>query len=728
MIRVRIGRRWKRERGECPVDSIGLELDGVDLLAGASEEPLAKVVPDLVEALHRLVVEGSPVEQVSFSEAHLEVGLVRRGAEVDVAVVSLSRPARLTRPPVRVDLVELAEAAARCGRALVKDLSEGAPALLRSTRHRLLLRQMDELELRAVPEPCREIARGGHGYRHEAAGAVSFGFELLDPGDLLLGLQRGGRGALVSLLCGGDVYLRLGDEVPWRAAGTLFLLVLELSRQAMELSHAIELEESAFVLAPGGTAPEARVDLRGGRLEVQGKRHPVEPAALVAAMFDLGLAFAFAVVSRNKAQAKNPYIQELVARCREGLSHVRAVDPPREGPPARGARKGGTAGRPLATSGRLRRLRFTKLWEKQGLGGEEPGGLLLGREGPIFSSEEMACGFTARGGLVFRRIATHGVAASREGIAVCASGDRVLGFFGREASARWLRSHDGLPVGPLLLRRQGLLIAPSEGRAAIAFSEMTGREVWRSSPPRTQRAFLAVQGHRVLLATDSGYLHGLDLQDGQLRYRLRTWLPFLGPPVSAGRRLVATLGRKEHFALLAVDAHSGKVHWTRELTLASTSQPLAIAGRIAVTGEQDGDGVLLCFSAAGAELWRRRLHLGRGPYHLLAVGRQILVASRTGAATMVDPGGEVRWHLGASGDPLPYSVAPVAARGVLILPGEQVRAVDPWGGSVLAKVVAGSALCGLQADGKLNLYLLDEHGGLGAYQLSTHLAVLRGEG
>ena len=47
MIRFRIGQSWKRERTASPVDAFGLDLDGVNLLAGASEEPLAKVVPPI---------------------------------------------------------------------------------------------------------------------------------------------------------------------------------------------------------------------------------------------------------------------------------------------------------------------------------------------------------------------------------------------------------------------------------------------------------------------------------------------------------------------------------------------------------------------------------------------------------------------------------------------------------------------------------------------------------
>src|SRR5262249_61243846 len=40
MLRIRIGRRWTRERGTAPHDSVSLELDGVALVDGAADEPL----------------------------------------------------------------------------------------------------------------------------------------------------------------------------------------------------------------------------------------------------------------------------------------------------------------------------------------------------------------------------------------------------------------------------------------------------------------------------------------------------------------------------------------------------------------------------------------------------------------------------------------------------------------------------------------------------------------
>src|SRR5919198_3064091 len=113
MIRFRIGQSWKRERETRPIDAFGLELDGVDLLAGASEEPLDRVVLELLGALEKLAIAGERFAEVALPEAHLEIVLRREAADVHLEVVSLGRPARRVRGPVRLDLEELVAAAAR---------------------------------------------------------------------------------------------------------------------------------------------------------------------------------------------------------------------------------------------------------------------------------------------------------------------------------------------------------------------------------------------------------------------------------------------------------------------------------------------------------------------------------------------------------------------------------------------------------------------------------------
>lgn len=716
MIRFRIGHRWKREPADSPHDSVSLELDGVNLLPGAVEEPLVETVPALVEAVAALHVGGRRLAQVSLVEAHLEVVLRRAGADIEVQVVSLSRPARLLRPPLRLDAEELAEATWMGGRDFLEDISRVAPRAL-SKEHRQgldrALRQLEEPSLHPEelrPQPFTQ--------RVAPPSVPGFGFALDDPEDVLRRAAREKGPALASLLSSGEVWLSLPERpVAWRASGPPFLTALELARQAAELARAVELGEPRFTLEPAGVGPELVLDLKAGQGE-----------ALVEAMFHLGQALAVAMSERERALVGNPYLVELTERCREGLSHLRggAAQPPEEAGTAlaRPVPSPG-ASRPLQVPGRLRRLRFDSRWEQRKLADADQGRLLLGRQGLVFSSPQMAAAFDRKTGKQqWRRAATHGVAAAADGYSLAASAVRVCGFQGKGAGARWLRDHDGQRIGPLLLRQDGLLLSLADERIALAYDEMTGREKWRLAPPRTRRSYLGVQAHRALLATDSGYLYGLDLTDGQVRFRMSASLPFLGPPVPWGRRFVAMLGQGTHCALLLSDAHTGEAAWTYEMSLALPSTPLPSGKRLFVAGELEGEGVIVCLDVAGQTRWQRALHLGPGPYALARLPGGVLVTSALGAAARMTDEGEVEWRVGAAGEQLSKALPPLISRGVLLVPGERVRAVDPDSGNVLAEVRAGAGLMALQADAQLNLYFLDEFGTLSAYKLVSHFTVV----
>jgi hypothetical protein len=568
----------------------------------------------------------------------------------------------------------------------------------------------------------------GYSYRASAPRQGSFGFEFYDEHDLLL--CPVGSSSLVSLLFAGSIYLQLdgGRTQVWQSGGALFLLMLELSRQAAELCHAMELEEDRFQFSPGGISPPIRFDLRQRSLELNSKRFEVNPEAFARAIFELGVAISFAIGARSKAQARNPYLLEMASRCREGLSHLRTgTAAPADEKKARVERKrpSGTT-RPLQVSGRLRRLRYAKVWEKHKLEAGDTGRLIWTASGPIFASSEMACGFAPDGKLLFRRLATHGVASSADGCILAAYPDRMLGFLDRDKSARWIRNHDGASLAPELLRRDGRLICVAEARAVLALSELTGREIWRLVPSRTRQVFVALQGQRALLATESGSLLGLDLHDGQIRYHLRVNVPFIGPTVAWGRRFVAVVGRGEQHAILSADAHAAGAHWTHELAVAQPSLPLPRHNRVWVAGARNASAVVLCFGPKGKMLLERSLPLGQGPFHLLSVQDSVLVSARNGAAALLNSEGEVVWQLEPSGEELVRPVSPSLARGVVIVPGERIRVIDPTSGSVLAEVAAGIELCDLKVDAKLNLYLLDEDGSLSAHRLLSHFAVVSG--
>lgn len=716
MIRFRLGQRWKRERAPAPVDSFGLELDGIELLPGASEENLLQVVPDLAAAAAALARGEAPSAQVSLAEAHFELLLDRRGSELEIQPVSLERPARVLRPAVRVELSAFVEATERCARALLQDLERHGAA-----RPRRLAKAA-----RALAEAPREMdapAPGfGYSFRKPALEPGQFGFWLFDPEGRGAGFKLGGA-ALPALMLPGEVELKLGGMPSWHARGVPFLFALELSRQAQELAAAIESGQARWSFKPGGIEPAIAVDLVQRSATLHGHTHPLDPRQLLRGMFALGGELALAFQHRHRAQHGNPYLEALVRRGREGLAALREV-PNRPGDgPATSARPRSPQ-RPLRTPGTLKRLRFEHLWDQAAIPAEVGGRLLMGPHGPLVSSSEIAAGLTRTGAVRFRRAGSHGVALHPSGAVIAASADRVVAFEGAAPSARWVHDHDGLPLGPWMVFAGGLWLVGSEERGVVAFDQAGGRERWRLMPPRTQRIHFALHDGLAFVATDSGSLFGIDPADGQPRFRIRAPLPFIAPVSRSGKRTYALIGQGDGCGVVSLDATAHPVAWTVELPLARPTF-LPHGGRIWVLGQSGSEARMACLTPGGKRVWERAVPVGRPPFHLLPAGREVIAAGQGAAAARLGTDGQIAWRLGEPGEGHPVPAAPSLARGLLLLPGETVRAVDPATGHVLGEIDAGPGLADARADHRLGLYLLGEDGRVRAYRLATHLALVR---
>lgn len=725
MIRFRIGQQWKSERALSPVDAFGLELDGVDILSGASEESLLRVVPELVEAVHALRA-GERLAQVSLPDANLELALDRSDGDVDLEVVSMSRPARRLRGPIRVDLDSFADAAVRCARVLMADLREHAPDIAAEPSLRTMLKTLQLLETRPRAAPGEWAAPFEEGHTPDRG----FGFRLEDKRGRLLDFNARQRGGLASVLVEGVLTFRCNELTLLDQRCHPFLAALELSRQGGDLLHALEVGDPKFTFRPAGLAAEWVAELSQGTLTVGKEQVALSGLQLASDIFDLGQSLAASVIHAHKAHTKNPYVQELMARCREGALQLRAANP-KPAPPGnvasgRGARSRKPADEPpIADAGRLRRLRFEQRWATEPLGLDQSLRLELHKKGPVVYGAELAIAYSNKGRVRYRRASVRGVALNPNGHVITATADRVLGFVGDNTSATWMRDHDGIPVGPQLFAEQGLWITTSKGRSLLAFDALTGREVWRVAPSRTQKMFLCVADGRVIAATDGGHLYGLSLSDGSVLYRLRAAQPFDAPVHVVGRKILARVGSTDRATIISAELQTGAVHWTRDLPLSRATQPLAARERIYVAGEQGGDALVVALSKKGVVAWDKRVHLGAAPYSLASVKRAVIVSARNGAAALVDSDGRVVWRIGApSRDEIACDVPAVISRGVAIIAGPVVRAVDVTTGEVLAEVKSDPGLCDLKVDRSLGLFLLYEDGTLAAYELTTHLAVI----
>ncbi len=515
------------------------------------------------------------------------------------------------------------------------------------------------------------------------------GFTLEDGCARLAAWKRKGSAPLTPLLVSGALLGPAGGK----ASGLPFLLLLEQTRKASAASEGDRL--------PLGDAVEA------------------SPSEL----FTLGLKVCFALAIRNPALSVNPYVEALSERCQEGLSALRQPTPAL-GPGGAKIRKAPPVGKRLTGPGVLRRLRFATVWERETPSLEGEGTLHLTPRGPLVVTRHAAMAMTSAGKVLYRRVEAGGLNVSDDGRVIAHRDGQLMLFDGAAKEASWLRDYNGpVPFGRVHRKKDALVVSLS-GRGAASFSELTGRELWRADPSRAQSGHLALHGDRVLLATDTGSLLGLDLNDGVTRFRIRASLPFSVPPIAAGRRVVSLLSRAERTALIAADLTTGALQWTKELTLEHPSAPVLFRGRTLLAGHRNGKALLLAISRTGDQLWERVLPLEGQALFVIGLLHGALVQDSRGAAAFVSSDGQIDWVLGTAGNELPHAVAPAHARGVVVLAGEVVRAVDPRTGRTLAELKVGPALTALAADRALNLYLLMENGLLRSLKLAAQLSVV----
>ncbi|HEY1906147.1 MAG TPA: PQQ-binding-like beta-propeller repeat protein, partial [Myxococcaceae bacterium] len=543
MLRIRIGRRWTRERGTAPHDSVSLELDGVALVDGAEDEPLLPLIESILGCTGALA-RGTPMADVSLAESGLVLCLENTEDGCALRIASLARPARLVRR-VRLDWSEWCEAVLRMGEQFIGDLDQSSvpPASRRAIRDRL----------RALRHPSRMPPRrpvGPLGLRLGAAGRALV-LQLNDGSGLLERAPRGNSAALGSLLGSGRIWIS-GAPDGWHLDGPALLHVLELVRCGEEVQRALGTGvEAVEIQLPDGLS---RVSLQAPGWSVGRQTLPWTAEEVARALLSLGASAARAVRWAVPTQRRNPHLEELVARSEAGLALLRPVTPERrEEPPVRRRRapRATRSVRPLRREGSMRRLRFLPVALAPGLAGPGPAALVSTDSSVVLLSDRGMDVLGWDGKLRLHRPTVRGGAAAPDGRAVAATRTRIYGYGPQDANPRWFQPHDGAALDPVAISAEQLILFGVERRGVRAVDALTGRERWSFLPARTRRLHLALAGVTVLAASESGVLTGLDLHDGTVRFRVAAPLPFTGPAQAWGPVVLVPLGREDRSALLA---------------------------------------------------------------------------------------------------------------------------------------------------------------------------------
>jgi hypothetical protein len=768
VIRIRTGRSWRHHpanaselraltapaardyRGERLLDVIGIEIDGVDVAAGIGEAPVVEALDELAAAILR-VGQGEPAAQATVGPGPTELVLEPRGADVQLSLVTLWRPARVLAQGLLVDGARLRAAALAAAQALLMDLLElgpaleGAPLVKRLSRSCAALaragrRSAPEWPPRSVQQPGF-VAKGGRAplsceVQVPAAAAARLAARALCPWS-----------PLAPLLGPGAVSLRFGKQPALRAEGPPWLLLRELLAQAGELVHAWEAGEPACTLHLG--AHELRCDLSTDELRAAGWKHAVKapPARVAEAIAQAAKGFAARALALGPGSAvgtEEP-LAELAAAAAELLGHCkdlrsgalhRAPEAVRA-PPSRSAPARSPASE---LPGRLRRLRYQTAAQVE-VGPLLPGGLHAlhhlhapqqGHGAPgasllLQGAAGLQCLDAGTGARLW-----HLAGAGTHPGSVCVSGagdlfvtheDALLRLDPATSATRWKRVTK-LGAHALASAPGGCARALETG---VAFIRDAGTLAFRGKLPEQPQQLLAVEGGLLLAALPSSLLVAFELPAGGEVWRRRLGVR-VGPVRAAGPLLVCVRqDLRTARALCAVDAATGELRWERPLPPGGPEHP----GPVTLTAEHAwtlaGPGVCGVDLATGGLRFQARLPWGPSG-ELLALEEAghpsaLLAAGPGGALQRLDARGAPVWAHPAEGTlpPLP----PQHAGPVLLSAGAGAAVLDAATGALLARPVAAE----VQVDGAallpdLSLALHLGAGALLSLRLALHLSVV----
>jgi outer membrane protein assembly factor BamB len=714
MLRIRIGRRWTRERGSAPHDSVSLELDGVALVEGAEDEPLLPLVESLLGCTAALG-RGTAMADISLPESGLVLCLENTEDGCTLRIASLARPARLVRR-VRLDWAEWCDGVARMGEHFAADLEASSvpAASRRAVRERL----------RALRQPSRLAPgrpAGPLGLRLGASGKA-LALQLSDTAGLLERAPRGHAAALGALLGSGRIWIS-GAPEGWHLDGPVILHVLELVRCGEEVQRALGTGvDTVDLQLPDGPS---RVSFKGPGWALGKETLSWTAEEVARALLSLGTSAARAVRWAVPTQRRNPHLEELVTRSEAALALLRPTTAaggertPVRRKPVRAAR----AVRPLRREGSIRRLRFLPVALAPGLAGPGPAALVSTESSVVLLSDRGMDVLGWDGVLRLHRPTPRGGAAAPDGRALGATRERLFGYGPQDANPRWFQPHDGAALDPLAISAEQLLLFGVERRGVRAVDALTGRERWSFLPARTRRLHLALSGVTVLAASESGVLTGIDLHDGTVRFRVAAPLPFTGPAIAWGPVVLAPLGREDRSALLALDPVLGEVRWLTELPLRQPAPPTAGGARAWIAGLHEDRPTLACLDARGRLVWQRAIPVAERPAGVLHAGVEVVVVGTTGAAVRVRRDGKPVWRSGPAGVGAAV-VPPALEHGVVLAAGPLVRALDVRQGRVLAELPPGRGVRAMAVSPRLDLALLDESGDLAVHRLASHFALI----
>lgn len=272
---------------------------------------------------------------------------------------------------------------------------------------------------------------------------------------------------------------------------------------------------------------------------------------------------------------------------------------------------------------------------------------------------------------------------------------------------------------------RALLVAAGE---VTALDAGDGRARWRYAIHYGEVAGVATQGPMVWLSGEDGFVHGLRVEDGAERFAVALGgEPAGGPRLCEGGLVVGSTRAPDRMAqVLCLDPASGARRWAATLDGGLIDAPRC-RGEHVVCLLDDGvqARVVTLDPARGAVRWQRDLD-GAGVRAQLIEGT-LYVKAMDGAVDALDPAtGALRWRVEGD-DPdasLRRNTPLIACRGLILLPGTVIRALDPADGRQVHVVDCGELVPDWMHAWPAGDLAIAEDEAVARYLMGGHLALV----
>ncbi|MFN3198030.1 MAG: PQQ-binding-like beta-propeller repeat protein [Bradymonadia bacterium] len=255
---------------------------------------------------------------------------------------------------------------------------------------------------------------------------------------------------------------------------------------------------------------------------------------------------------------------------------------------------------------------------------------------------------------------------------------------------RWQATIGDGGLSALDLSDDALLVGGVDG-ALQRLSAETGELIWRRHTLHGAVSSVVTSDTACWCLGEDGLVYGLRQNDGMLAFAF----PLAGEPegapllTAAGLLVVSHAGPGFESQLTLLDPYTGTVEWTRTLEgTAITASAQVGEDAVLILERLEGLYMVRVALADGGVRWQLDLptEAESDPGTLTVLDELACIKGMEGETTGVDlQRGKILWQVSAEAgsDALVSNAAVVACRGLLLIPGSTVRAIDPQTGRVI---------------------------------------------